>query len=398
MTNRFHRLRRLSGITLLIILVGLPFLNIRGKSALRFDVLSLRLLFFGSEIWINDFFIVLIAIIFLTFLILFATTLLGRIWCGWLCPQTVLVDMTAFIDNAGSRGGFARMGAAVAGALISTVIAASMIGYFVSPYDVPHVLHDGGMQSRIVLGSWAALTILLFLDLIWLRRKFCATVCPYAKIQNVIFDDRTLIVAFDESRGPECMQCAACVKACPVGIDIRLGTDMACIHCAECVDACTERMRSRGRSTLVRYAFGSSDHTTRGFRLNPAITGILTAASFVFLVYLSMTRMPFDATVRLNYASASQQSAAGAVPYELSLRNMSGKPLDLDLAVSSALGSVAVSPAAIKLEPGDTIAHVPIVITVNSIPDGIRTTTVLLTIGSAKDRKQMTKTIQFRVK
>jgi len=395
MTKRFHGLRRLSGAALLIILTALPFLQIAGKSAFRFDIPSLRLFLFGSEIWINDFFIVLIAIIFLTFLILFATTLLGRIWCGWLCPQTVLVDFTSGIDSA--RGTAARLAAYAVILCISAIVAFSTIAYFVSPYDMPELLRSSSLGSRVALWSWLVLGILIFLDLIWLRRRFCATVCPYAKMQNVLFDDRTLIVAFDKSREDECMNCAACTKACPVGIDIREGTQMECIHCAECVDACTERMNARKLPSLVRYAFGLSDRPAKGFRLNPAITGCLTVASFVFLIYLSFSRMPFDATVRLNFATAAQQHSLAAVPYELSLRNMSGRDLNLNLSASASIGSASVSPAAIILKAGDDVTRVPIFITVINIPQGIKTTTISLTIRSLKDKNQITKTIQFRV-
>jgi len=99
MIRTFHGFRRLADALLLIILIGLPFVRLNGESALRFDVPTLRLLFFGTEIWMQDFFIVLVAVIFLTFLILFVTTILGRVWCGWLCPQTVLMDVTTFMET-----------------------------------------------------------------------------------------------------------------------------------------------------------------------------------------------------------------------------------------------------------------------------------------------------------
>ena len=100
MTRKFHKFRRITGAALLIILIVTPFLRIGGQSAFRFDVPSLRLLFFGTEIWMTDFFIVLIAVLFLTFITLFTTTVFGRIWCGWLCPQTVLSDATEFARRA----------------------------------------------------------------------------------------------------------------------------------------------------------------------------------------------------------------------------------------------------------------------------------------------------------
>ena len=398
MSKKFHRLRRLSGAVLLVFLIGVPFLRIRGESVFRFDIPSLQLLFFGTSIWLADFFIILIAVIFLTFLIIFTTTVFGRLWCGWLCPQTVLVDATTFVAEAWERGYAARAVATSAGLLVSAVIAASLIGYFVSPYDVPSLLRTGSTSAKIVVGSWLALSVIVFLDLIALRRRFCATVCPYAKLQSVLFDDRTLVVAFDSRRADECMQCNACVQACPVGIDIRRGSQMACIHCAECVDACTDRMARRDRKSLVRYSFGLRGERGVGVRVNPLITGAITAISLVFLVYLSVSRMPFDMNVRLNYADAPGMRSNGSVTntYILSLRNMGTSDLELDMSATASSGSVLVSPGVVLLKRGTDITRVPLSVTLNGASgDAERPLMITLTVGSKQVNKRITKMVYF---
>jgi len=398
MSRKFHRLRRFSGAVLLLILIGLPFLRVHGESAFRFDIPSLRLLFFGTEIWLADFFIFLIAVIFLTFLAIFTTTIFGRLWCGWLCPQTVLVDATTFMATAWERGYSARALASAAGMVVSAVVSASLIGYFVSPYDLPSLLQTGGMPAKIVLGSWIALSLIVFLDLIALRRRFCSTVCPYAKLQSVLFDDRTLVVAFDSRRADECMQCSACVKACPVGIDIRRGSQMACIHCAECVDACTERMARRDRESLVRYSFGLPGEQTAGVRVNPLLTGAITAISLVFLVYLSASRMPFDMNVHLNYTEEPVMRTNGNVTntYTLSLRNMGTTDLELDLSASVPAGTVLVSPDTVPLRKGRDILRVPLSVTVNGVSSqGQHPVTITLTVASKQVDKRISKTVYF---
>jgi len=403
MTRKFHRLRRISGALLLILLVGLPFLRINGESALRFDVPTLRLLFFGTSIWMQDFFIVLIAVIFLTFLVLFATTLFGRIWCGWLCPQTVLADATSFMDAPRKRGYAAGAAASAAVGAIGSIIAASMIGYFVSPYDLPSLFKTGGASVTIVLGSWVALTVILFLDLVAVRRGFCATVCPYAKMQGVLFDDRTLVVAFDDQRAQECKECLACVKACPIKIDIRKGAHMACIHCAECVDACTERMAQRGRQPLIGYFFGVPGKRRTGVRVNPLITGVLAAGSLAFLMYLSLTRMPFDMNVRLNYIGNTKVRADGIMTtlYELSLRNMVNTDLVLDLSASSSAapaGAVRISPDAVLLKQGTDIMKMPVFVTLaQKAGAGNRPVMVTLTLRSKQLNKSISKPVLFMV-
>jgi cytochrome c oxidase accessory protein FixG len=401
MTRKFHRLRRISGALLLSILIGLPFLRIHGESALRFDVPTLRLLFFGTAIWMQDFFIVLNAVIFLTFLVLFTTTVFGRVWCGWLCPQTVLVDATSFMDATRKRGPSARLAAAVVAGGISSVIAASLIGYFVSPYDLPLLLRTGGSALPIIVGTWVALTIILFLDLVALRRGFCATVCPYAKMQSVLFDDRTLVVAFDHRRAQECKECLACVTACPVEIDIRQGTNAACIHCAECVDACTERMAKRGRRSLVGYFFGAPGEHHIGIRVNPLITGVLTALSLAFVLYLALTRMPFDMNVHVNYDNLTKIPASSSLSdsLELSLRNMSNTDLDLDLIASSPAApnmSIRVSPDAVRLKQGTGIMKLPVTVTLDRTDGPLQQpVTVMLTVRSKLLDKSVSKPFVF---
>jgi cytochrome c oxidase accessory protein FixG len=384
-------------MVLLLVLIGLPYLQIHGESALRFDIPSLRLLFFGTSIWMADFFIILIAVIFLTFFTLFATTLFGRIWCGWLCPQTVLVDATMFIETAPAKGYSSVIASWIAGFLASAVVAASLIGYFVSPYDIPRVFRAGGLQAQIVVVSFIVLVVLVFLDLIALRRRFCATVCPYAKMQGVLFDDRTLVVAYDRERADECLRCGACAKVCPVNVDIRTGPHMACIHCAECVDACTERMAATGRSSLVNYTFGPAALRRTGIRTNLLITGTLTVVSLAFLVYLAASRMPFDVNVQLNYNEAPTIEEGGVTrSYVLLLRNMGTTDLVLDLSAAAASGEVRVIPATITLPKSSTVIKIPISITVAHAPALAQAPVpVTLTVRSKQQNQNVTRTIYF---
>ena len=397
MTRKFHRLRRACGMVLLLVLIGLPYLRIHDESALRFDIPSLRLLFFGTGIWMADFFIILIAVIFLAFFTLFATTLFGRIWCGWLCPQTVLVDATMFIETAPAKAYSSVIASWIAGFLASAVVAASLIGYFVSPYDIPRTFRTGGLQVQIVAVSFIVLVVLVFLDLIFLRRRFCATVCPYAKMQGVLFDDRTLVVAYDRERADECMRCGACAKVCPVNVDIRTGPHMACIHCAECVDACTERTAATGRRSLVNYTLGLAALRRTGIRTNLLITGTLTVVSLAFLVYLAASRMPFDVNVQLDYTKAPTIEVGGVTrSYVLLLRNVGTTGLVLDLSAAAASGEVGVIPDTITLPKSGTVVKMPISITVAYAQAHAQAPVpVTLTVRSKQRNKSAARTIYF---
>jgi cytochrome c oxidase accessory protein FixG len=395
MIGRYHILRRTTGAALLALLVGTPFLRINGESAFRFDIPTLRLLFFGSEIWMADFFLILIALIALTFLTLFVTTVFGRIWCGWLCPQTVFLDAVASAGPAAEKSSGSRIAAGTVAALASGVTAASLIGYFVDPYDVPSLLKSGGTAAAVVQGAWLTLTVLLFLDARLLGRKFCATVCPYAKMQGVLFDSRTLRVAYDTNREAECRGCEACVRACPVGIDIRKGLQMACIHCAECVDACTSRMKPRNSQSLINYSWGAPGSGKAGLRINPLITGAITGVSLVFLLYLSATRMPFDMIVRLDYPGTEQTTApSSGTVYDLSFRNMTAKDITLDLSVVAPRGSASIEPATVLVKRGADLTRIKASVSVRpSI--GEQPETVILTARSTTDSKSIAKSVHI---
>ena len=315
-----------------VLIIGLPFLRINGESALRFDLTMLRLHFFGGTIWMHEFFIVLVATIFLTLLIVFATLLFGRVWCGWLCPQTVLVDFTAFVDKARTKGAAYRVGAYAATLAVSVLVAASLIWYFVSPYEfIPSLIK--GTLGVTTWGFWIVLTILIFLNYALLRHKWCATACPYAKMQSVLFDKSTLIIELDPNRAQECINCLSCVRVCPTDIDIRKGLDAACLNCAECIDACAGVMSRLDKKGLIRYAFGSGGGGTI-MRQNAYIVGTFLLLFLVMALHLGFTRAGVNVTV-LPHMMEPRITRDGKVinAYVLSVQNMLSEPVDLTVTV-----------------------------------------------------------------
>lgn len=319
----FRPWRRATAFLQAAVILGLPFVTVNGQSALRFDVPSLRLHFFGTSIAIDEFYLLAAAVLFCLFLFISVTILLGRLWCGWACPQTVLSDLTGFLDRPSRTP---RVLQYLPVAALSMLVAADIIWYFVPPYEFIHMLRE----SPVVLWSFIVISVIMFLDLAFIRRVFCSTVCPYAKLQSVLFDDRTLLIAFDPSKEDECMGCGACRNACPVGIDIRDGLDMACISCAECVDACTLMRMKVGKNSLVGYFWGSPARRagrllTGPIRLNVALLTLASAVFLTILLHGSFTRADFAATIRLNpeFSPSRQQEAIKVNSYILSIRNHS---------------------------------------------------------------------------
>jgi len=360
--------RRLAEAIQALIIIGLPFVKIKGESVLRFDVPTLQLHFFGLALWMEEFFIVLIALIFLSLLIIFITLLLRRLRCGWLCPQTVLADFTSFVDKAKRSGLLYKLTAWTATFLLSVIMAANLIWYFVSPYEfIPRVI--AGDPGHIIRGFWIVLTVLLFLNFVLLRQRFCATVCPYAKLQSTLFDNRTLVVAFDPLRKDECMDCMACVKTCPVGIDIRNGSNIACIHCAECVDKCAMMMAPRGKNSLIGYFFGLPGEGGRVLRQNVVLIGTVTAAFLIFFIYLLIARVPLDMTVLPNYVFQPRTLSNGSIinSYVISVKNRGREDADLRVRVKGIDGDVKIVPArAIHVRAGE-IKKVPVYISAGNL-------------------------------
>jgi cytochrome c oxidase accessory protein FixG len=328
-----------------VVIIGLPFLEINGESALRFDVPSLELHVFGLTLWIDELFIVLTAIIFLSLLVILITVLFGRIWCGWVCPQTVIDEFTSFVEKGGKRSAPGRLTSYTATLVMSIFIAANLIWYFVSPYDfVPDLF--GGNLGNVVWGAWGILSLSLFLNFLFLRQTFCSTVCPYAKLQGTLFDEKTLIVSFDDRRSKECIDCGACIRSCPAGIDIRDGQDAACIHCAECIDTCAHIMARKDRKSLIGYFFGSPAGGANGLRYNVVLIGTVTALFFSLLLYLLVVRSPLDVTVLPNHAFPPRMSSKGDVvnSYIISIKNRGRHDEDLRITVEGIGEMIKVTP------------------------------------------------------
>lgn len=390
---KMQSLRWATEILQAIIIIGLPFVRIKGDSALRFDIPSLRLHVFGCTIWMQEFFIVLVATIFFTLVIVFITLVFGRIWCGWLCPQTVLVDFTPFMDKAKKREGLYKLMAFSLTFLISIIVAASLIWYFVSPYEfIPDLIN--GHLGITTWGFWIVLTIIIFLNYTLLRHKWCATVCPYAKLQSVLFDKSTLIIELDPKRSEECINCLSCVRVCPTGIDIRKGLDAACINCAECIDACNSVMSRFNKRGLIHYAFGTGGEG-KVLRQNFFVVGGFVVLFLVFYVYLTLTRTGLDvAVLPHNMEPRITKDERVINAYVLSVKNMRNEPLDLNVIVDRFDDTLVQSiTEPIHLEPGK-MDKFPLFVRVNKA-SGMKSRKIKITFADKTKHIQIIKETNF---
>ena len=311
----WKRYRRAVEILQALLLTGLPFIRINGESALRFDIGELNLYFFGTVIRIGEFYLILGATLFLLLFITSVTVVFGRVWCGWLCPQTVLLDLT---DSLASL--FGRKHSKTLQKLILLPLAAlvsmTMIWYFVPPFDAMRQLTTSPLIAGFFLVLWAS----VYLELAMLGRGFCTSICPYAMMQNALFDKDTLVIEYDQSRDATCMKCNDCVRVCPVGIDIKEGLSNRCIACAECIDACWLKSSKRGLPPFPNY---------KGKILRPKtyLLGGVTVASALVLALLIALRPPVDFMV----SRVQEPLPAGLNRYTYSIYNNSSRPLELEL-------------------------------------------------------------------
>jgi cytochrome c oxidase accessory protein FixG len=349
-----RRWRRLAEAAQALAVLGLPFLRVDGESALRLDVPSLTLHAFGARVGLDELLVVLAATLFALFAFLLVTVLFGRLWCGWACPQTALLDLTGFLDRARKKGGWRLAAAWGAAALASALVSANLLWYFVEPAEF--FRRVAAFSPGPVLGpAWLVTGLVVFLDLGFWRHRFCATTCPYAKLQGALFDSHSMVIAYDSRRAADCIDCEACVRVCPVGIDIRDGLQAACVSCGECIDACTPIMTKLRRPTkLVGYFFGAPGTPRRLVRPAAVALSVLTAGSFAFTVAVGAERSPLEVTVTASGDFAPRRTASGEVwnGYTVALENRGREPLALTLALSAAGAAVAVKPDAVLLAPG----------------------------------------------
>ncbi len=342
MIPTFYRTkRRVAAWLQAVLMLGLPFLRIHSESALRFDVPSLKLYFFGSVIWISEAYFLLLVFLLFFIGVMLITVLYGRIWCGWVCPQTVLSDLTRFIKRSAvwfTRHPVLRTTKShIILLFVSLLVSANLIWFFVSPYDMFSDVRNLSLGPW-VFWSWTLFTILIYLDLAFIRQRFCRSVCPYSRLQSAFYDDRTLTISFNRQREEECHRCEACVRACPSDIDIRNGLQVECINCAECIDACAGQMAQQGKAPLIEYSRGdSSGGPQKGPRARVIGLSIAFAFIAVMLVYQIRVRMPVDFWVFRDETQPYHQVGMKGVmmnAYSLTVENRSLDPAGYRLSIS----------------------------------------------------------------
>ena len=320
--GRYQRIRRWTFAGLHVFLFVVPWLRLNGAPLLRFDLEARRLYAFGAMFTATDTILLLLVLLFLAFSLFFFTSLYGRLWCGYGCPQTVLLEAwvrpverwiegerTTRVRRDNGPWTWDRTRRKVAKwsffLLAAFVVSMSFMSFFAGARAL-----WTGTAGPIEYSLVAIFTLVWFLDFAWFREQFCNFLCPYARFQSVLTDDHTVQVMYDQPRGEprggrdakaagRCIDCRKCVSVCPQGIDIRQGFQLECVGCAACVDACTSVMSKLGHTTLIDYDTLARVQGRPARVLRPRTVGYaaLLATLLVAGTALVANRVPFEASV-----------------------------------------------------------------------------------------------------
>ncbi len=371
-----HHRRVIVSIVLLLMLFSGPFWTWNGHAMFLFNVLERKFIVFGIPFWPQDFFLFVLAMLtFFVFIILF-TAVFGRVWCGWACPQTIFMEMVFRKIEYAIEGDYTRQRALDSGSwtvdkirkktlkhfiffIISFLIANTFLAYIIGVGQLKLLVTEGPGKH---MGGLFALTI--FTGVFYgvysrFREQACLVVCPYGRLQGVLLDRNSIVIAYDYNRGEprakirkdtvrqegDCIDCHQCVHVCPTGIDIRNGTQLECVNCTACIDACDDVMDKVGfKKGLIRFASENSIASRMKFKVTSRIIGysVILLLLFSTLVTLLALRTDVETTIQRTPGQMYQEQENNQVSnlYNIQVINKTFKDLPLEIRMKSPAGEI----------------------------------------------------------
>lgn len=430
--GRYQQIRKLTGFIFVMIFILLPWINYQGNQAVLLDIGKQQFHIFSQTFFPQDFTILAGLLIVSCYLLFFVTTWLGRIWCGYVCPQTVWTFSFIWVEEwlEGSRNQrikrdkqpktldtIARKSAKhLVWGLMAFLTATTFMSYFLPTRE---------LYLDLIQFNWDSLTTfwVLFFAVCtygnagWLREKMCIYMCPYSRFQSAMFDKNTLLVAYDKLRGEnrgrrkrkqdpkelglgDCVDCNLCVEVCPVGIDIRNGLQYECINCGACADACDQTM------TQFNYAKGLISYTSenallgkKARLLRPKIIGygVLSILAMVFMAYTIQVRVPIEFSVLRDRAALYQLDFEDNVTNSYLLKITNKSQIDRRFNINVLNSSVSLSTDENILIKAGEIASVPVHLTMapNEIKQRVSEVSLQVSVSDMPEIKSVTETKFF---
>lgn len=373
--GRLFNIRSIVSYIYFIAFFSLPFIQVNGRPLFLFDVTQGRFILFGAIFWPQDFFIFGLAMLgFILFIVLF-TMAFGRLFCGWVCPQTIFMEMLfrkieywiegdapaqKMLQKAPWNAEKIRKKTTkhLLFFLLSVLIANTFLAYIIGIQELQSIItdplssHMGGFMAMLAFSG------VFYAVFAFFREQVCTVVCPYGRLQSVLLDKDSVVVAYDYVRGeprgkykkdaPElgdCIDCMQCVHVCPTGIDIRNGTQLECVNCTACIDACNFMMEKVGRATgLIRYASENGIAQKKPLRFTPRLKFYSTILLLITgaLVFLLISRKPVSGTIIRTAGMLYQERGTDSISnlYRIKLVNKTTDAIPLTLRLEKTPGQV----------------------------------------------------------
>ncbi len=416
--GRFHRARIAVSALLLLILFGVPFITIGNHPFFLFNFLQRKLILFGTVFGPHDFYLVGLSVITgIIFIILF-TVVFGRLFCGWICPQTVFMEMVFrkidyFVE--GDHRAQARLRASswngtkivrksvkyLIYAAFSFLIANTLLAYVVGIEELRKLVSEPPANNIGLFTAVVGFSVVFYWIFSWFREQACILVCPYGRLQGVLLDRNSIVIAYDHVRGEprgkmrrdqertegDCIDCHQCVEVCPTGIDIRNGTQLECVNCTACIDSCDAIMdgikKPRG---LIRYASANGITQGTGFRWTARVIGytaVLTVLIAVLTILL-IRRTPLDVTVLRTPGMMFQELPDDRISnvYDVKVLNKMFNDVPVNLRLLAPAGEVEIVGGPL-VAPSQAVMQSKILVVLPQ--DGIHRMSTPITIGIFAD-------------
>jgi cytochrome c oxidase accessory protein FixG len=366
----WYNRRKILSYFLLFLLFSAPHIKINGEPMFQFNVIEQKFVIFFKVFWPQDMYIFALALILGVVFVIFFTIIFGRLFCGWVCPQTIFMEMLFRRVEYWIEGDWThqkkldqqkwnrekilkRGGKHVAFWLISFFIANTFLAYIIGADELwkiqtdPIGKHIGGLIAIVIF------TYVFYGVFAFLREQVCTTICPYGRLQGVLLDPNTMVVAYDHKRGEsrakfkkdenrtekgfgDCIDCKQCIHVCPTGIDIRNGTQLECINCTACIDSCDTIMEGIGKPKgLIRFVSENGIKTGLPFQWTRRVKAysILLLGLISTLVILLITRKDFETIILRQRGSTYQVTDDGHISniFEINLINKTNRNFDIKL-------------------------------------------------------------------